>query len=323
MTKGQLRAALEVISIAKTIAVSGHMNPDGDCIGSLLALGLGLSRIGKEVHFLSSDGVPKKLRSLPGTRRVKKTLSRRRLDLAISVDCNKKEMLGKNVYRVFRQAKKILEIDHHSLRESFGDIQLIRPQAACVGEIVYDILSRLKVKITPDIARNILASVIIETNSFRLPTVTSRTFSLCRRLLETGVDFHKLSELVYWSRTKEEVLLSGLCLSRCRFLAKGKIVWSIVHSADFSRMHARDEDIDAVANEMLAISGVEAAVLFRQKRPDTLRVSLRSKGKVNVARVAEACGGGGHFDSAGCFLKNAPNEINSFLRMLEKTLSGR
>ncbi len=316
-SKKQINTALSAITAARTIAVSGHINPDGDCIGSLLALGLGLESLGKQVRFLSADGVPRKLRILPGARRVRKTSSRR-FDLAISVDCNKKEMLGKRVQRVFGRANRILEVDHHPLREVFGDIQLICPRAAAVGEIVFAILSRLNVTVTADIARNILTSIIIETNSFRLPTVTADTFSLCGRLLATGVDFRNLTELVYWSRTKEEVLLSGLCLSRCRFLSKGKIVWSIVRKADFSRTRAHDEDIDAVANEMLAISGVEVAVLFRQRRSDVLRVSLRSKGKVNVAGIAERYGGGGHFDSAGCFLKNTQGQISSLLRMAEK-----
>ncbi|MBN2482840.1 MAG: bifunctional oligoribonuclease/PAP phosphatase NrnA [Candidatus Omnitrophica bacterium] len=315
----QIKAAVRLIQKAKTIVIAGHMNPDGDCVGSMLALGLGLKTKGKRVYFLNQDGIPKKLRSLPGASAVRKTL-KAPVDLAIAVDCSKKEMLGK-IYGVFERAGKILEIDHHDMRQVFGDQQLIWPHASCVGEIIYVLLDILGVPLDKAIARNIFTSIIVETNSFRLPNVTPYTFSLCGRLLETGVDFQKVSELVYWSKTKEDVLISALALTRCTFLSHNRIVWSILKINDFKKLHAQDEDADAVANDMLTIKGVRIAILFRQKTDTVLRVSLRSKGKINVARIAENYGGGGHHDVAGCSIPYRRHQIDSVLSQAKKALA--
>lgn len=317
-----LQKVKRMIGQAKAIVVGCHINPDGDTIGSMLSLALGLEKIGKKVFMLSQDGVPHKFANLPGANRirhslVKKDLIRHKPDLAISVDCSTKELLGRS-YKVFQEAATIIEIDHHEFRRPFGDIALIDDKAAAVGEIIYELLRNLKIPISKDIAQNILTSIIVETNSFRLPNVRAKTFDLCSQLMKSGVDFYHLSEVVYWSKTRESELLIGLCISRCQFLQKGKIVWSIIWDSDFSKMQGKDEDVDSVASEMLAIKGVEVSVFFREKKHHRLRVSLRSKGVVNVAQVAEAFGGGGHYDVAGCVLDNTDKERQRLLNAVKE-----
>ena len=139
--------------------------------------------------------------------------------------------------------------------------------------------------------------------------------------MRKGVDFYHLSELVYWSKSKEAEILIGLCISRCQFLEKGKIVWSVIRREDFLRVKGKDEDVDSVASDMLAIKGVEVSVFFREKTKKRLRVSLRSKGSVNVAQIAEKFSGGGHYDVAGCVLTNTEGEIQTFLQIIQKVLS--
>ncbi|MCF7907451.1 MAG: bifunctional oligoribonuclease/PAP phosphatase NrnA [Candidatus Omnitrophica bacterium] len=313
-----LRTIKERIFKAKDFVIACHRNPDGDCIGSLLALGLGLKTLKKRVIMVSQDGVPLSYRGLPGANKITRRLGKVP-DMAITVDCNSKEMVGRP-FKTIRKAKYLLEIDHHEFREPYGNMFLIDTKAASVGEMVYKLLYYLRIGITKEIAENILTSIIVETNSFRLPTVKPATFNICYKLQKTGVDFHKISETVYWSKTKQAVILSGICMSKLEFSRNGQIAWSIVSKKDFSSVKGRDEDVDPVANDILAIKAIKIAVLFREKSQNILRVSLRAKGGINVASLAYKYGGGGHFDSAGCQITNTKKEIRGFIEAAKRLL---
>lgn len=308
--KGLKKAAEKILSV-ENIVIACHVNPDGDAIGSLLSLGLGLKQLGRRIEMISPDGIPEIYRRLPGAKHIKKETSQVP-ELAIAVDCGNKKLLGRS-FKTFKKAKCILEIDHHEIREVFGDIQMVESDFASVGELVYLLLEKLKVHITKDIALNILTSIIVETNSFRLPNIRPLTFEVCACLLKTGVDFHELSEMVYWSKTKEAALILGICLSRCKYLKDGKIVWSVLKKEDLANTGGNSEDADSVISEMLSVKNVIIAVFFREEG-DVLRVGLRSKGKLNVASIARKYGGGGHFDSAGCFIPNSRRAINKILK---------
>ncbi|MDD5428954.1 MAG: DHH family phosphoesterase, partial [Candidatus Omnitrophica bacterium] len=185
-----LTKAKNSIIQARDIAISGHINPDGDSIGSLLSLGLGLEKLGKRVYMISCDGIPQRYKKLPGASRIVRKLDKA-VDLAISVDCGNKEILGKT-YEVFARASEILEIDHHDFRRPFGDITYVDGKAAAVGEMIYMLLKKLEIPITEDIAENLMTSIIVETSSFRLPNVRPFTFKVCTNLFGSGMDFYKL-----------------------------------------------------------------------------------------------------------------------------------
>ncbi len=314
-----LKQAEKVIGDARSVVVAGHINPDGDSIGSMLSLGMGLEGLGKKVHMVSPDGVPRKYKELPGAGRIVRHFDGK-VDLAISVDCSTKEMLGPAA-EIFEKADAILEIDHHSVRGRFGDYALIDPQAAAVGEMVYLILKRMKAELTIDIAQNILTSIIVETSSFRLPNLSPMTFKISAELIEKGVDFYKLVDTVFWSYSKEAAQLAGICLARARFLDGGKLAWSVVRRRDFERTGGRDEDVDPVADQIRAIKEVRVVVFFREKDKDRMRVSLRSKNVINVARLAEIYGGGGHCDVAGCIIPNKPSAMRRLLRHARRLLN--
>ncbi len=314
-----LNVAKDAILKAKSIAIASHVNPDGDSIGSLLSLGLGLDRLGKRVYFISEDGVPQRYKNLPGANRIVRSLDQP-VDLAIAVDCSNKEILGRT-YDYFQKASHILEIDHHDFRRPFGTRSFIDTKAAAVGEMIYLLLSSLDVKITENIAQNMMTSIVVETNSFRLPNIRRFTFELCAKLVDAGIDVYKLVDTVFWSKRKEAAILSGMCLARCKFRKGGKIAWSIITKKEFDKAGGSVEDVDAVPDDMRAIKGVRVAVLFRENGSNLLRVSLRSKGKINVASIAEQYRGGGHFDVAGCSIPNNPGSIQEFLKRVEKVSS--
>lgn len=313
-----LERAANAIKKAETIAIASHINPDGDSIGSLLSLGEGVKRLGKKVHMISYNGVPRRYRSLPGAGKIKRNI-RKKVDLAISVDCNSPEIIGPP-FRVFKKAKDILAIDHHEIREPFEDIAFIDEKAAAVGEMVYALLKKLKVTVDKRIAENILTSLIVETGSFRLPNVSPFTFKLCSELVKTGVDYYKLVDAIFWSASREETILSGICMARSTFIKRGRLVWTIARKKDFRRVHGKDEDVDALADELRAIRGVEIVVFFREKSKEDLRVSLRSKKDINIALLAKEYGGGGHSDVAGCIIPNTPLAMKKLIKRAAKFL---
>jgi len=316
--------ALNVIRKAKTIVVACHINPDGDALGAMLALGLGLEQKGKRVFYVSPDGIPGHYKNLPGVGRVQKNLpaSARRIDLAIAVDCSYPHMLG-DAYGIFQRARTVIDMDHHAVREAFGTVSLVDVAAAAMGEVVQPVLEALRVQVTAGIAENLLVSIIVETNSFRLPGIRSQTFSICAKLLKSPVDFSHITNLVYWSRRRESAVLSGIAMARCRFLCRGALAWCQIGLADFHRVGGRAEDVDTVADDLRAIRDVRIAVFFREESSQRLRVSLRSKKGMDVGRVAKIFGGGGHYDVAGCFVKNTSLARRQVLKECQNLLSCR
>ncbi|MFC1514788.1 bifunctional oligoribonuclease/PAP phosphatase NrnA [Candidatus Omnitrophota bacterium] len=306
-----LSRATKAIVKAKTIAIACHINPDGDTLGSLLSLGLGLKKLGKRVYMLSPDAVPSIYQKLPGASQIIRKTDKA-VDLAIAVDCGDKELLGSS-FAVFTKAKKTLAIDHHEFRVPFSNIRLVDPQAAAAGELIYALLRALSLPITKNIAQNIMTSIIVETNSFRLPNIRPRTFTICAKLLATGINFYALSKQVYWSKTKPEVLLEGLCLRRIKFTKNSRLCWAKLTLSDFKKFKAKPEDADSLANDLLSIKNVEITILFREQEKGILRVSLRSKGRANVAKLAKEHGGGGHHDASGCTIPNTRRVIEQLL----------
>jgi len=314
-----LEKATACIQNSDRILIASHINPDGDTIGSLLALGLGLERLNKKIVMVSQDGVPDRYKSLPGADRVL-TAYEEGMDLAISVDCGALELLG-TTQKAFSRSKKILQIDHHDVGNHFGDYLLIDSSIAAAGEEVYHLLNALGVEIDLTIAKCLLTSLVVETSSFRLPNVTERTFKICSELLNKGVDFASFVQEIFWKKDVTACRLFGLSLSRVILDCDGKLAWSVLRQEDFTEMGGKESDVDDVADAIRTIDGVWVTVFFREQTDGTLRVSLRSRADINVAKVAEKFGGGGHWDAAGCkIIKGGDRAIAMILGELTSLL---
>jgi phosphoesterase RecJ-like protein len=312
-TKGYGNAA-RAIRAARTIAIACHRHPDGDCLGSLSALGAALKKMGKRVSLYCPGSIPARYRFLPLAGRIKSGGGKGSYDLAISVDCGDRSQLGAIYKKVFARSRRILEIDHHSTRNPFGNIALIDQNASAVGEIIYNLLKRMRVRPGKAAATGMLVSFIVETSSFRLPTVTSKTFAICRELLKNDIDFYAITNRYYWIRSVAEVQLTGLSMSRIKLRMNKRLAYSHIGLSDLRRFKGKDENVDAAADEIRAIENVRAVVLFREINKKRLRVSLRSKEGVDVGKVAKIFGGGGHFDVAGCYIPNRKSSKEAVLR---------
>lgn len=309
-----IRLAAQKICAADHILISSHVHPDGDTMGSLLALGLGLLSMDKHVVMVSPDGIPPRYRFLPGTELVLDHWEGK-VNLGIAVDCGTLRQLGK-FSKTFERIPNTIQIDHHDFADVFGKLLVADPTAAAVGEIVYDLLKILEIKITPMIATCLLTSIIVDTGAFRFANVRSRTFRICADLLDRGVDLKYLLEEAYWKKSETTVKLEATSVVRMKFERNGRVVWSYVPQTEFKRVSGVGSDVDGVADDLRSIDGVKVAALMRENEDGTCRVSLRSEAGINVARIAQVFGGGGHFNSAGCHMKNTKANRDKLVRIL-------
>ena len=311
--------AVKTIRRAKKIIVASHVNPDGDTIGCLLALGHTLILMGKQVILLSQDGVPPRFQFLPGSELILSETTDT-ADVSIAVDCGGVNQLG-SLRAPFFRSKTTIQIDHHDFGDSFGKIQVLEGDAAAVGEIVYELIKALEVEITPAIATCLLTSIIVDTGSFRFTNIRSKTFDVCSRLVRKGVDIQHLIEESYWKKSRSVAKLSGYAIMKASFSDSGAVAWSTIYQKDFKRFGARISDVDAVADDLRSIEGVKVAAVFRETEKKRFRVSLRSKYGINVAKVAKSFQGGGHHNSAGCLIRNSEKEKETLLKALEALAS--
>ena len=311
--------ATKALRRAKKVTIVSHVNPDGDTLGCLLALGLALMQEDKKVTLLCHDAVPTRFQYLPGSELVN-PVSREKPDVAVAVDCGSPKQLG-SVGPAFFKAPCTIQIDHHDFGDAFGKIQVLDPEASAVGEIVYELLRALKTEITPAIATCLLTSIIIDTGAFRFSNIRAKTFDICGRLVKKGVDVQRLLEEAYWVKSRSMALLSGHAVSKAQFSKDGAVAWTTVSRQDMFSYGAGLSDADSVTDDLRAIEGVKVAALFRETDKGNLRVSLRSKKGINVALVAKQFGGGGHHSSAGCSVRGLKSEKKKILKALE-TLIG-
>lgn len=293
--------AVAAIGAAKEIVLAAHINPDGDTLGSMIALGLGLQALGKRVTLLSSDGVPAIYRFLPGADLVQTRTDRRDFDLAIGLDAGDLTRVGVSG-EALQSAPVLIDIDHHVTAGQFGQIRLLDSTAAATGEIVYDLLLALGVPLTVPIAVNLLTALLTDTGSFRFPNVTPRTLFLAGELVRLGAAPDPIAEAVFENKPFAGQKLLGRALESLSRTPDGRIVWAHVTQADFAEFGATDEMTEGVVGQVRAVQGADVALFLREMPSGRLRVSLRSRAPFDVSAIAAEFGGGGHRLAAGCTL---------------------
>jgi bifunctional oligoribonuclease and PAP phosphatase NrnA len=292
---------VQAIWDAQTVVLACHVNPDGDALGSLLGLGLGLEKLGKTVTLLSADGVPVPYRFLPEWGRIAteapKTESA--FDLAIGLDAGEFARLGASTVAL-SQAKTLIDIDHHVTGKEFGQIKLIDAQTASTAELVFDVLNALGIELTREIAQCLLCGVLTDTGGFRFTNVQPRTMLVGAALIAAGASPTEVYESVYENKTLAAQKLLGRALASLSVTEDKKIAWAAVTQKDFLETHATDNDSDGIANAVRIVRGVEVAIFLRESDNGSFRVSLRAQPGWDVASVAAKFGGGGHKLAAGC-----------------------
>jgi phosphoesterase RecJ-like protein len=308
-----MSAVLEVVRRGQRFALGSHARPDGDAVGSMLACGMMLRQLGKEADLVSADPVPLIYRSLPcASTIVQTTQLEGEYDAVILLECDgiqRSRLTG-------LEGRLIVNIDHHVSGRAFGDVNWIDTEACAVAEMVHRLAMAAGAEVTPEMAACLYAGVLTDTGSFCYEGTDAHAFELARELVGRGADAAGIAREVYFSNPLSKMLLLGAALSNLR--REGRLAWLWVTQDDMVRSGAAEEDCEGIVNYAIAIGGVEAAVLLRELADHRVRLSLRSKGQLDVARIAASYGGGGHRHAGGCTLagplRAATEEILNVMR---------
>lgn len=309
---------VRVVREGKRFLITSHESPDGDAIGSMLALGLALEILEKEVVFYNKDGTPRILEFLPGSDRVNSSLNsiHGSFDCTLILDCTDTSRVGKDFERFIESGRcgtKVI-IDHHQTSKPSADLYLLNPDASSTGMIIYFLLKTLSLKITPEIAKNLYTTIVVDTGFFRYSNTKHETFRVAADLVELGSDPWEISKAIYESEPFEKLKLLGAALPTLEVSEDGRIAWVFVDREMLRMTGTSREDTEGIVNFPRSIKGVEVAMLFREEEPGESnragwKVSLRSNGEVNVSLIAEKFGGGGHKRAAGCLIAGTLSEV--------------
>ncbi|GAC1356556.1 MAG: bifunctional oligoribonuclease/PAP phosphatase NrnA [Acidobacteriaceae bacterium] len=312
-TAALIEPLLQAFRSTPRFLLSSHARPDGDAIGSVLALAGILEQMGCEVDVVLADPVPLIYRSLPGVERIRQASTVPPEIPCILLECDGVDRTG----IAGLSGRMLINIDHHASGRPFGSLNWIDPQACAVGAMIYLIAQASGAKITPAIATCLYTAILSDTGSFTYNGTDAATFALARDLTVSGAHPGQIARDIYFSSPESKIRLLGAALSRMR--REGPIAWTWVTLQDLHDASAEVEDCEGVINYLIGVSGVEAAVFLREVADsDRYRLSIRSKGALDVAKVAEHFGGGGHRTASGCTiegpLEDAADRIVAQLR---------
>jgi len=318
--RNELEAICRIFRERERFLIACHENPEGDAIGSELALALALRKIGKTATVLNSDPVPASLRFLPGADTVRYAEDGSRYDVAVVVDCGSPQRTGR-VETELRKCPVTVNIDHHVTNGRHGDYCLIDPDAAATGILIYRVLSAMEIPVDPSIAVNLYVAVLTDTGSFRYSNANPEAFEIAGEMVRRGVDPWSVSEQVYETQSRERIGLLGRVLSTLEFAGNGRVAAITTLRKDLEAFRLNKDSLEGFINYPRSIAGVEVAVAFREEDDGEIRVSLRSKGRVDVSRVASGFDGGGHRNASGCTLRGSIDDAKRrVFEALEKVL---
>ena len=306
--KNSLEAICRVFRDRDRFLIACHENPEGDAIGSELALALALRKMGKTVTVLNADPVPFNLKFLPGADSVVPEEEGSRYEVAVIVDCGSSARTGR-VESQLRKPSTLVNIDHHRTNGGCGDYCLIDPEAAATGVLIYRILVAMGVEIDYDVAVNIYVAILTDTGSFHYSNSSPEAFHIAGEMIRRGIDPWAVAEQVYETQSADRLLLLGRVLGSLEIAAGGKVAAITTMKQDLADHSAGKDSLEGFINYPRSVLGVEVAVAFREEDGGEFRVSFRSKGRVDVSSVALAFGGGGHRNAAGCSVKGTLPEV--------------
>jgi len=300
--RSSMSSLLELIGQRSSFFVTSHSRPDGDALGSALGMMYLLQAMGKQVAVGFSDPIPAVYRWMPGIEQIKCSLPSDP-DAAIVLECDRVERTGfeTEAFAAMR-AGLTINIDHHLSGRPFADFNWIDPEACAVGAMVYDLAVVSGVTISAEMATCLYTAVLTDTGSFTYPSTVANTFALAQHLVGSGADASAIARQVYFSNPEGKVRALGAALGTMRI--ENGVAWAWITEEQMERAGAVVEDCEGIVNSLSGIADVDVAIFLRELPPgDQFRLSLRSRGKIDVAEVASRFGGGGHRNASGCTLE--------------------
>lgn len=325
---GPVDLVREVLEQAKSVLVGSHVNPDGDAIGTQLALASYLRRLGKEVVLVRDSEIPTRYRFLAGSERIVPAANigdDLTIDTAVVLECPVLDRIG-TATRFIKDGVTLINIDHHADNHGYGDIRWIDSRSSSVGEMLFEYLIRCGHSISPDEAEHLYTAILTDTGRFRFDSTSRRTMEVAGILMEAGADSSKICKAVYYDHPQSTLHLMGSVLSTMEFLDDGRICFLYLRKGMLEAAGAEPSETEGLIDYALYTRGVALGVLFKEVKGGETRVSLRSRPGVDVAALAAHYGGGGHVRAAGCTLpygiEQARTELLRYLKE-SQTIAGK
>lgn len=321
MSNAALQQIVDAIRQRQRFVVSSHARPDGDSIGSQLAFAYALRSLGKHVTIVNKDPATPPLMAFPGVTSIEIAPDvSGEFDAAVIMECGDLARPGvAGLDRYF-----VINIDHHPGNTGYGALNWFDETAAACGEMVFDLIQALGVPMTLEIATHIYLAILTDTGSFHYSSISPRTFDICKQMLEAGVDPVAVARSVYDSNNMGRLKLFGAVLSAMQIDPSGRIAIVYLDHEMARAAGGTYEDTEGLINLPLTVKEIEAVVFFKQSEGDEYRVSMRSKGDIDIGAVAKEFGGGGHKNAAGCTVTGPIDALQkTFLEKIEQAIDGR
>jgi Exopolyphosphatase-related proteins len=303
---------------AKSVLVVSHLRPDGDALGSTLAIAIWLRSLGKEVTAWNESGLATKFRYLPCWEMLElPSPQARTFDAIVAVDCSSMKRLG-TVLDGVAIPPVFVNIDHHVSNERYGTLNHVDSTSPATGQIVYEFLESRGARITPEIAGNLFAAISTDTGSFQYSNTTARTFAVASALVAAGVNVGELSQAIYDTQPRRHLELLRHALNDAEFFCDDRVACTTLTRVDAERLGIQPEDTEGIINHLRSVDTVVAAVFFEEIEDGRVRVSSRSKDpRVDVCKVCAEFGGGGHPLASGARIRGPVDEVKrKFLKVL-------
>ncbi|MFE5319555.1 bifunctional oligoribonuclease/PAP phosphatase NrnA [Paenibacillus sp. NPDC056579] len=308
-----LEQAAQFIRSNDHFLVVSHVQPDGDAAGSTYAVAWMLQSLGKTFTLINEGPIPDKFIYMAADRHsvvhyeADPGSVTQRYTRVISVDCADYSRIG-SVHKLFAEDVQLLNIDHHATNDRFGSSNLVLEQAAATVEVLYDLCVHMEIPFTHELNVCIYSGLLTDTGGFRYANTTPKVMQIAADMLNRGVKGHELAERLLEKLSYPQISLIKTSLSTLSFAHSNRVAWLSVTLNDVKASGASNEDLDGLVNYPRNIEGVEVGVLFKERGEGIVKVSLRSNGRADVAKVAKSFGGGGHVRAAGCAVQGTPEE---------------
>lgn len=309
---------LQTLKQARHVWISTHLNPDGDALGSALAVSLLLEEMEISYEILCHNTCPYNLDFLPNSKKIQTKPISNTADVAIVVDLSSLDRLGA-IKPYISLVDYLIIVDHHIPNEKPGNLRIIDFTAPATALILSRLFEQLQIKISPQMATCLLTGIVTDTGCFRYPSTTAEVLSTAGKLLEQGADLAQINSEVYFKKPKACLNVLTKALEKMHLICEDKIAWSTLSVEDLQNANALEEHTEGLVNELLTIDTVQIAAMLRESRKGFIQVSLRSRSNYNVAQVANLFNGGGHRNAAGCTfhssLKEAEKQLIDALKL--------
>lgn len=300
------------------IAITSHLRPDGDSICTGLALYFMGQSLGKQVAFINKDNTPFPFNHFPDGENIQiGQIQPSGFDIVILLECANVSRSGQvHLGNIFK-----INIDHHHSNDYYGDINWVDPDAPAVACMAYTLGEKLGIEFTPEISNYLYCAIVSDTGSFQFSNTNSQAFEISYKLIQHGANPTKISEMLFNNNSPEKIKLLGRVISTLTINEKGNIAVITMFKKNLDDLNLREIDTEDITTIARSIRGVEIVLFFKEMEKDTFRVSLRSRGSANAAKVAEHFGGGGHQHAAGFTVSgNYEQLIESIPQTVEKLI---